>query len=96
MSDEVITMAGQNRNYVDRRTIGRRRDDLLLRDEIQRYKQLLRVGQIITSEMSLDALFGVIMNQTNEIMSSERGAVFLYDNKSNELWSLVATGMEEN
>jgi len=96
MSDEVITMAGPNRNYVDNRTIGRRRDDQLLRDEIQRYKQLLRVGQIITSEMSLEALFGVIMSQTNEIMNSERGAVFLHDNKSNELWSLVATGMEEN
>jgi class 3 adenylate cyclase len=89
-------MAGPNRNYVDKRTIGRRRNDQLLRDEIQRYKQLLRVGQIITSEMSLEALFGVIMSQTNEIMNSERGAVFLHDNKSCELWSLVATGMEEN
>jgi class 3 adenylate cyclase len=44
--------------------------------------------------MSLEALFGVIMDETNQIMNSERSTVFLHDSKSNELWSLVATGVE--
>jgi class 3 adenylate cyclase/putative methionine-R-sulfoxide reductase with GAF domain len=85
-----------NRKYVKKRSIGRRRDDLLVRDKIQRYKLLLRVGRVITSEMSLDALFGVIMDQTNEVMNSERSTVFLHDSRSHELWSLVATGMKES
>jgi class 3 adenylate cyclase/putative methionine-R-sulfoxide reductase with GAF domain len=89
-------MAGLNREYVKRRTIGRRRDDRLFRDRCERYTQLLRVGQIITSETSLDDLFGVIMDQTNQVMDSERSTVFLHDNKSNQLWCLVATGMHKN
>ena len=89
-------MADLNRKYVKKRTIGRRRNDGLVRDQIQRYKMLLRVGQIITSEMSLDALFGVVMDQTNQVMNTERSTVFLHDAKSGELWSLAATGMEEN
>ena len=89
-------MADLNRKYVKKRTIGRRRDDRLVRDQIQRYKMLLRVGQIITSEMSLDTLFGVVMDQTNQVMNTERSTVFLHDSKSKELWSLAATGMEED
>lgn len=89
-------MTGLNRKYVKKRTIGRRKDDRLSRDRCERYKQLLRVGQIITSETNLDALFGVIMDQTNQVIDSERSTVFLHDNKSNELWCLVATGMDKN
>jgi len=36
------------------------------------------------------------MDQTNQIMGTERSTVFLYDDKSQQLWSLVATGMEKN
>lgn len=88
-------MAGLDREYVKTRTIGRRKEDRLIKNRVERYKQLLRVGHIITSETSLDNLFGVIMDQTNEVMNAERSTVFLHDGKSKELWSLVATGMDE-
>ena len=79
----------------ERRSDGRL-DDSRLRAQIVKYDQLLKVGQVITSEMDMDVLFDVIMNQTNEIMDSERSTVFLHDDKSDELWSLVATGLEKN
>lgn len=46
--------------------------------------------------LNMYALFEVIMEQPNQIMDTRRSMVFLYDEKSSELWSMVATGMERN
>ncbi len=78
------------------RGIGRRKEDILVRDNLRKHSQLLNVGQIITSEMDLNALFEVIMDQTNQMMTTERSTVFLHDGDAGELWSLVATGMKRN
>jgi class 3 adenylate cyclase len=76
------------------RGIGRRKEDFVIRDKIRRHEQLFRVGQIITSEMNLSHLFEIIMDQTNQIMDTERSTVLLHDDSSDELWSLVATGLK--
>ena len=89
-------MTISDRHYVKERGIGRRKEDWAARDNIHRYTQLFHVGQIITSEINMDVLFEVIMDQTNQIMGTERCTVFLYDGKSKQLWSLVATGMKKN
>jgi signal transduction histidine kinase len=64
--------------------------------KVERYAKLLQVGQIITSEMNLDALFPLIIQHTNSIMDSQASSIFLYDKKSNELWSLVSTDIKKN
>jgi signal transduction histidine kinase len=78
------------------RTVGRRAEDFLVRDSIDHQRRLLHVGQIITSEMNLDVLFPLIMEQSNSIMDTQRSSVFLHDAKSHELWSLVATDIKRN
>ncbi len=88
-------MANGKINHKDR-GIGRRKEDRLVRDWNQQYKELYNVGQILTSEMDMGILFEKIANQTNEIMVTERSTVFLHDDQTNELWSLVATGMDKN
>ena len=81
---------------VPRRAVsGRRDEDRVLRDRLRRYKKAFHVGQVLTSEMSRDALFDVIIHQSNEIMGAERSTVFVYDERDNELWSLVAIGMKK-
>ena len=62
----------------------------------ERYAKLLQVGQIITSEMNLEALFPLIIQHTNSIMDSQASSILLYDKKSNELWSLVSTDIKKN
>jgi adenylate cyclase len=62
------------------RGVGRRKEDRLIRD-------LLNVGQVITSEMNMDVLFKTIIEETNHIMDTERCTMFVYDSKSDELWS---------
>ena len=78
------------------RSIGRRNEDFLTRNQVQQYKKIYNVGQIITSEMNMAVLFELIIENTNQIMGTERSSVFLYDEKTAELWSLVATGMKKN
>ena len=85
-----------NQHRVEKRNIGRRKEDLETWERNLRYQQLLSLGQTITSEMNMDALFQLIMDQTNQIMNTERSTIFLADRKKEELWSLVATGMGKN
>ena len=79
-----------------KRTVGRRAGGFLVRESIDHQRLLLYVGQIITSEMNLDVLFPLIMEQSNSIMDTQRSSVFLHDAKSDELWSLVATDVKRN
>jgi GAF domain-containing protein len=50
-------------------------------------------GQIMTSEMDLDALFPLVIEQTNEVMNSEKASVFLIDAAREQLWSMVSTDL---
>jgi signal transduction histidine kinase len=70
--------------------------DYALEQKVERYAKLLQVGQIITSEMNLEALFPLIIQHTNGIMDSQASSIFLYDKKPNELWSLVSTDLKKN
>ena len=78
------------------RNVGRRWDDLSVRSNIKRFKSLFILGQSITSEIRLNILFLLINEKTNQIMKAQRSTVFLYDEKTDELWSFVATGMDRN
>lgn len=79
----------------EKRQIGRREEDFAVREQLDRFHKLCEVGKTITAEIDIKVLFPLVMNQTNNIMGTQRSSVFLYDDKTDELWSLVATGMEE-
>jgi signal transduction histidine kinase len=70
--------------------------DHALEQKVERYAKLLQVGQIITSEMNLEALFPLIIQHTNGIMDTQASSIFLYDKRPNELWSLVSTDLKKN
>ena len=63
---------------------------------IERYKMICELGQIVTSEMNMDTLFGLIMEQTTRVMGSERASVFLYDPVSDQLCSWASTDLKTN
>jgi adenylate cyclase len=56
-------------------------------------RQLLDVSSSITSEMGLEALLTRIVEVTSKILHAERSTLFLFDEKRDELWSLVAEGV---
>ena len=83
-------------NFFEKRAIDRREIDRIIQDQIYRHKMLFDLGQMITSEMNLDKLFELIIEQINQFMRTERCSVFLYDDKKDQLWSLVSTELKRN
>ena len=53
---------------------------------------LLDVVSSITSEILLDPLLEKILAAATQLLGADRGALFLYDPATNELWSRVAGG----
>ena len=60
-------------------------------DELRR---LLDVSTSITSEMQLEALLAKIVQAVSRIVHADRSSLFLHDEKTHELWSLVAEGVD--
>jgi adenylate cyclase len=56
-------------------------------------RQLLDVNLAITSEMQLESLLRKIVEVTTKLLHADRSSLFLYDEKRDELWSLVAEGV---
>lgn len=67
-----------------------------LREKIESHRMVHSVGQVVTSEMDLEKLLSVVIEQTNQIMGTERSTIFLHDDKTDFLWSFVATGMTKD
>ena len=88
-------MSNSRKNSFPDRSVGRRNEDFTIRKQIHKHHHLFEVGQTITSIMDFDKLFEVVMDQTNQIMDCRRSTVFLFDEKSNELYSLVATELHK-
>ena len=86
-------VSNNSKNNGTVRTIGRRQEDFQIREQNAQHEKLSKVGQAITSEMKRDDLFESIIDETNKIMATQRSTVFLYDNETCELWSMVATGI---
>jgi adenylate cyclase len=61
-----------------------------LRDELR----MLEVTHDLSGELKLDALIHRIMAATTELLDAERSTLFLYDPKTDELWSSYAEGLE--
>lgn len=53
----------------------------------------LQIGRTIAIETNLDNLLTTIAQQIQHALKADRCTVFLYDEKTNELWSKVALGL---
>lgn len=58
-------------------------------------RTLLDVSTAISTEIELHPLLSKIVEATTRIVLAHRSSLFLYDGKSNELWSLVAEGVTQ-
>lgn len=56
--------------------------------------RLLEVNSAVASEGHLETLLERIVGVTSRIIDAERSTLFLHDAAENQLWSLVAEGME--
>jgi len=88
----------QTRHHVERRKTIRRAEDRV-REQAQRQRDrklrsLLELGQLIGFDLNVENMLLQIAQKAAEVMEADRCTLFLYDPKTNELWSRVALGME--
>lgn len=62
-----------------------------LRSELE----MLEVTKELSGEIHLDALLGRLMQSAANLLGAERATVFLFDAKTNELWSRYAMGLNQ-
>ena len=60
------------------------------------HQMLVELGKVIVSEIDMDTLFEVIVNQTRELMETEGCSVFIFDKEKNRLWSRVSTDLKKD
>ena len=84
--DEVGQLTTTFASMVD----GLRQRDQQLREEVQ----ILELSQDLARELNLDLLLSRIMHATTELLGADRSTLFLYDRKTNELFSRIAEGLE--
>jgi len=58
-----------------------------------RLNLLVQFGALINKETNLSKLLEIMANQVEKILSSQRCSIFILDEKTNDLWSRVASGM---
>ena len=56
-------------------------------------RELIEVNSAITSEIQLDVLLARIIEVTSRILNADRSTLLLHDERTGELWSLVAEGL---
>ena len=66
----------------------------LMLDSLREEQQILEVTQDLAGELLLEVLIGRIMTATTQLLNAERASLFVYDEKTDELFSLYADGME--
>ena len=55
--------------------------------------EFLDVVSDVTSEINLNALLAKVMGEATRMLNAERSTLFLNDEKTNELWSMVGAGL---
>ncbi len=87
----------QDRRKEERRKIFRRDEDRVRHQNIverdRKFHSLLELGQIIGLDLQLKEMLLQIAEKACEVMEADRGTVFLYDPRTDELWSTIALGM---
>lgn len=66
-----------------------------LKEERERLYALLKITKNLSAEINLDKLLIKIMEEVRKILNADRCTVFLYDENTNELWSKVAIGLDD-
>jgi adenylate cyclase len=66
----------------------------LMLDSLREEQQILEVTQDLAGELLLEVLIARIMQATTQLLAAERASLFVYDEKSDELLSIYADGIE--
>jgi serine phosphatase RsbU (regulator of sigma subunit) len=66
-----------------------------MQHHIERLESVVEASKVCNSTLDLSELLGKILDVAKNLTQAERGTLFLVDEKKNEIWSLIAQGMEQ-
>lgn len=70
----------------------------ILKERIRRLEMerdsIQQIGKALSSELNLDRLLLLVMDEVNRLMNSERGTFYIVDEERGELWSRIAQQAE--
>ena len=66
----------------------------LMTESLREEVQILEVAHDLAGELNLDKLIERIMTAAADLLSAERSTLFVFDPKTDELWSRYAEGLE--
>lgn len=66
----------------------------LMTEGLQEEVKILGISQDLMGELHLDLLLERIMRATTELLDADRSTLFLYDSRTDELWSRFAEGLD--
>ncbi len=62
---------------------------------MNRLQSMVEASKIFNSTLDLVELLGKILDVAKDLTKAERGTLFLVDEKADEIWSMIAQGMEK-
>ncbi len=62
---------------------------------LERLQFMVEASKVFNSTLDLSELLGKILEVAKTLTKAERGTLFLVDEKTDEIWSLIAQGMEQ-
>ena len=65
-----------------------------LKEKYERIAKILEIGKLLTTQKDIDGLLKTIVKETTNILNAELASLFLYDEKSDELWLKVSIDLE--
>jgi phosphoserine phosphatase RsbU/P len=66
-----------------------------MRHNLERLQFMVEASKVFNSTLDLSELLGKILDVAKTLTTAERGTLFLVDEKADEIWSLIAQGMEK-
>jgi phosphoserine phosphatase RsbU/P len=66
-----------------------------LQHNVDRLQSMVEASKIFNSTLDLVELLGKILDVAKDLTKAERGTLFLVDEKKDEIWSMIAQGMEK-
>ena len=66
-----------------------------LRHNFDRLQSMVEASKVFNSTLDLSELLGKILDVAKTLTKAERGTLFLIDEKTDEIWSLIAQGMDK-
>ncbi len=66
-----------------------------VRHNLDRLQFVVEASKVFNSTLDLSELLGKILDMAKTLTKAERGTLFLVDDKTDEIWSLIAQGMEK-